>query len=48
MHICDYAESQITIRHQYVSVTPVTVIRVSYNENKISTQIVVKMYVAAT
>jgi len=40
--------NQIIIRHQYVSVTPVTVIRVSYNESTINTQIVVKMYVKAT
>jgi len=43
MLIYKYAESQTIIRHQYVSVTPVTVIRVSYNANTINTQIVVKM-----
>jgi len=31
-----------------VSATPVTVIRVSYNENTVNTQIVVKMYDKAT
>jgi hypothetical protein len=48
MHICRYAESQIIIRHQHVSVTPVTDIRVSYNENTVNTQIAVKMYDKAT
>ena len=48
MYIYKNAESQINIRHQHVSVTPVTVIRMSYNENTENTQIVVKMYDKAT
>jgi len=48
MLIYKYAKSQAIIRHQYVSVTPVTVIRVSYNENTVNTQIVVKMCDKAT
>jgi len=48
MLIYKYAESQTIIRHQYVSVTPVTVTRVSYNENTVNTQIVVNMCDKAT
>jgi hypothetical protein len=42
-NIDEYSESQIIILHQHVSVTPVTIFRVSHNENTVSTQIVVKM-----
>lgn len=41
MHINKYVESQIIILPQHVSFTPVTVIRVSHNENTVNTQIVV-------
>jgi hypothetical protein len=44
MNIDEYSESQISILHQHVSVNPVTIFRVSHNENTVSTQIVVKMY----
>ena len=44
MHIYEYAASQNIIRHQHVSVTAVTIISVSYNENTVNTQRVVKMY----
>ena len=44
MHIYEYAASQNIILHQHVSVTAVTIISVSYNENTVSTQRVVKMY----
>ena len=44
MHICTHAQTRIIIRHQHVSVTAVTIISVSYNENTVNTQRVVKMY----
>jgi len=37
-------QSHIIILHQHISVTPVTTIRVSYNKNTISIQIIVQMY----
>jgi len=44
MHIYKYIQSHIIILHQHVSVTPVTIIRVSYNKNTINIQIIVKTY----
>jgi len=41
MHIYKYVQTHITEIHQQVSVTPVT-IRVPYNKNSISTQIIVR------
>jgi hypothetical protein len=40
MHIHIYVQSHIIILHQHVSVTPVAAIRVSYNKNTISEQII--------
>jgi len=41
MHIYKHVQSHI-ILHQHVSVTPVTIIRVSCNKNALSTQIIVQ------
>jgi hypothetical protein len=38
----EYVRTHIIILHQHVAVTPVTIIRVSYDDNKISTQTLVK------
>jgi len=40
MHLYKYVQSLIIILHQYVSITPVTIIRVSYNTDAISIQII--------
>jgi len=40
MHIYKYVQSRIIILHQRVSITPVTIIRVSYNTNTINIQII--------
>ena len=45
MHIYKYAESQIIILPQHISVTPVTIFGVSHNVNTTSTQIVVQKLV---
>jgi len=42
MHIYKYIQSHIIILHQHVSVTPVSIIRLSYNKNTINIQIIVK------
>jgi hypothetical protein len=42
MHICKYVQPHTIILHQHVSVTPVTVIRMSYNKNAIIIQIIVQ------
>jgi len=38
MHIYKYVQSHIILQ-QHVSVTPVTIIRLSYNKNQISTKL---------
>ena len=40
--IYKYVQSQIAIIQQHVSTTPVTIIRVSYNKNTISVEIIVQ------
>lgn len=46
MHVYKYAQSHIShiIHQQHVSATSMTVIRLSYNDNTIPTQIIVKEY----
>jgi hypothetical protein len=36
MHVYKYVQSRITILQQYVSVTPMAIIRMLYNKNTIS------------
>lgn len=43
MHIYKYAQSHIIILHQHVLVTPVIIIRVSYNKNTINIQIILQI-----
>jgi hypothetical protein len=45
MHIYKYAQSHIIILHQHVSVTLWTIIRLPYNKNTISIQIIVQKYI---
>jgi hypothetical protein len=40
----DYVQTHIIILHQHVAVTPVTIIRFSYNNNKITIQLLVQKY----
>lgn len=42
MYICKYVQSHVSISHQRVSGTAMTVVRVSYYSNTISIQIIVK------
>jgi hypothetical protein len=42
MHIYKYVQSNTIILHQHVSVTPVTTIRLSYDKNTISVQMIVQ------
>jgi hypothetical protein len=42
MHIYKCIQSHIVIIHQHISTTPVIIIRVYYNKNKISVQIIVQ------
>jgi len=46
MHIYKYAQSRVShiILQQHVSVTSMTIIRVSFNHNTIRTQIIVQEY----
>ena len=45
IHIYKYIQSHIVILHHHISVTLVSVIRMSYKKNTISIQITVGMYV---
>ena len=36
MHISKYVQRQTVILHQHIAVTPVNIIRMSYNKNKIN------------
>jgi len=44
MHFCKYMQSHFPFLHQYVSVTPVTFIRLSFNKSTISIQIIVQNF----
>jgi len=40
MHIYKYVQSNTIILHQHVSITPVTTIRLSYDKNTISVEVI--------
>jgi len=42
IHIYKYVQSHIVILHQYISVTPLTIIRMAYYKNTINIQIIVQ------
>jgi len=42
IHIYKYVQSHIVILHQYISVTPLTIIRMAYYKNTINIQIIFK------
>jgi len=42
MHVYKYVQSRIIILHQHVSITPVAIIRLSYDTNTFSIQIILQ------
>jgi hypothetical protein len=44
MHIYKYVQSQTIILHQHVSVTPLSIIRVSYDKNEIKLRNIQKIF----